>query len=37
MKKIERELLATIPVAAGSSIKDSGTNNNDSITITNAA
>ncbi|MBB6189509.1 hypothetical protein [Rhodanobacter sp. MP7CTX1] len=33
MKKIEREMLATIPAAAGASIKDSGSNNNDSIVI----
>jgi hypothetical protein len=35
MKKIEREVLATIPVAAGASIKDGGTGNTDSITISN--
>jgi hypothetical protein len=34
MKKIEREVLATIPAAAGASIKDGGDGNTDSITIT---
>jgi hypothetical protein len=33
MKKIEREVLATIPAAAGASIKDGGNNNNDSIVV----
>lgn len=33
MKKIEREMLAAIPAAAGASIKDSGSNKNDTITI----
>jgi hypothetical protein len=33
MKKIEREVLATIPVAAGCCIKDGGNGNTDIIVI----